>query len=85
VDAEAVLLVDNGEGEIVEFDLVLEQCMGADQEVDVAGGEAVESAGAVAAALASGEDRDAQAGGFRERRATTSACKRKSWRRCRSS
>ncbi len=34
--AEAVLLVDDGEREIVEGDVLLEQRMGADQEIDVA-------------------------------------------------
>ena len=37
--AEAVLLVDDREREIAERDLVLEQRMGADQEIDLAGGE----------------------------------------------
>ena len=40
--AEAVLLVDNGEREIVERDLFLEQRMGADQQIDVAERQAVE-------------------------------------------
>ncbi len=68
VDAEAVLLVDDGQREVAEADLVLEQRMGADQEVDISGGEAVEDAGALAAALAAGEDRDAHAGGLGQRR-----------------
>ena len=37
--AEAVLLVDDGEREIAERDLVLEQRVGADDEIDLAGGE----------------------------------------------
>ena len=40
VHAEAVLLVDDGEREIAERDLVLEQRMGADQQIDLAGCEA---------------------------------------------
>ena len=58
VDAEAVLLVDDGERKIAKIHLVLEQRMGADQEIDLARGEAVENAGPLAAALAPGEDRD---------------------------
>ncbi len=62
--AEAVLLVDDGEREILEHHLVLEQRMGADQNVDVARGEAGEALGALLAALAAGEDFGADAGGF---------------------
>ena len=36
VHAEAVLLVDDGEREIAERDLVLEQRVGADEEIDLA-------------------------------------------------
>ena len=67
VHAEAMLLVDHREREVAEFDLLLEQRMGADQEVDVAGGEARQHVAARAAALAPGQQRDAQAGGLGER------------------
>ena len=40
--AEAVLLVDDGQREIVEGDILLEQRMGAEQQIDVAEREAVE-------------------------------------------
>ena len=40
--AEAVLLVDDGEREIAECDLVLEQRVGADQQIDIAEREPVE-------------------------------------------
>ena len=66
--AEAVLLVDDGEREIVERDVFLEQRVGADQEIDVAERQAVEDLGARAAALAPGQDGDAHAGGLRQRR-----------------
>ena len=66
--AEAVLLVDDREREIAELDLVLEQRMRADQEVELAGFEPRQNVGALLAALAAGEDRDAQARGFGERR-----------------
>ena len=42
--------------------------VGADQQVDVAQRETIEKALALAAALAPGENGDAQAGGFRQRR-----------------
>ncbi len=45
VHAEAVLLVDDGEREIAEGDALLEQCMGADQQVDLAGARARPGAG----------------------------------------
>ena len=66
--AEAMLLVDDGEREIVERDLFLKQRVGADQQIDVAEREPVENRLALAAAFAAGEDGDAHAGGFRQRR-----------------
>ena len=42
VDAEAVLLVDHDQPEVAEVDAGLEDGVGADDEVDVAGGEAGE-------------------------------------------
>ena len=65
--AEAVLLVDDREREIAERDILLEQRMGADQQIDVAEREPVENFLALAAALAPGEDGDANAGGLRQR------------------
>ena len=61
--AEAVLLVDNGEREIVKRHVVLEQRVGADDQIDIAGGERRQNLGAFAAALAAGEDGKADAGG----------------------
>ena len=66
--AEAVLLVDDGEREVVERHLVLEQRMGADEEIDIALGEAISSVGALPPALAAGEDGDAHAGSGGQRR-----------------
>ena len=66
--AEAVLLVDHGERQIVEGDVLLEQRMGADQEIDVAERQPVEDFLARRPALAPGEDGDANAGGFGQRR-----------------
>ena len=48
VHAEAVLLVDDGEREIAERDVLLEQRMRADQEVDIAEREPVEDVRALA-------------------------------------
>ena len=66
--AEAVLLVDDGQSQIVERDVVLEQRVGADDQIDVAEHQPVEDGRALAAALAPGEDGDADAGGFGQRR-----------------
>ena len=66
--AEAVLLVDDGEREIAERDVLLEQRVGADQQIDVAEREPFEQFVALAAALAAGEDRDRDAGRGGERR-----------------
>ena len=68
VHAEAVLLVDDGKREVAERNLVLEQRMGADQEIDLAGGQRRQDFGAFAAALAPGEKGDADADGSGERR-----------------
>ena len=65
--AETVLLVDNGEREIVEGDVLLKQRVRADDKVDVAGGERRKNFGPLAAALAAGENGDADAGGVRQR------------------
>ncbi len=65
--AEAVLLIDNGECEVVESNIFLKQCMSSDQEIDVAEHQPVEDSLALAAAIAAGEQRDANAGGFSQR------------------
>ena len=65
---EAMLLVDDGEREIVERDFLLEQRVGAEQEIDIAERQPVENGFALAAALAASENLDADAGGFRQRR-----------------
>ena len=49
VHAEAVLLVDDGQRQVVEVDAFLEQRMRADDDVDRAAGEAVEDLVALAA------------------------------------
>ena len=66
--AEAVLLVDDGERQIVERHVLLEQSMGADDQIDLAGGEARKNFRPFAPALAAGENGDADAGGGRQRR-----------------
>ena len=64
VHAEAMLLVHDRKREIAEFDLFLEQRMRADQQIEIAGFEPRQNVGALLAALAAGEDRDAQARRF---------------------
>ena len=59
--AEAVLLVDHREAELLVGDLLLEDRVGADEDVDRAVGEAHQHAVARPALLAAGEDRDAHA------------------------
>ena len=68
VHAEAMLLVHDRERQIAEFDFFLEQRMRADQQVEIAGFEPCQDIGAFLAALAAGEDRDAQARRFGDRR-----------------
>ena len=66
--AEAVLLVDHRKAEIAEHDAVLEQGMGADDDVDRPGCQVGENGLALLAFFASGEDLDTQAGCLGERR-----------------
>ncbi len=42
VDAEALLLVDDHQAQVLELDLLAEQPVGADHDVDLAGGQAVD-------------------------------------------
>ena len=60
MDAEAMLLVDDDQGEVAEIDALLEERVGADEEVDDAAGEAGEDSLALAALLAAGEHGDAR-------------------------
>ncbi len=59
--AESVLLVDDHEAEIAEHDILLEDRMRADENVDASLFQRVDDLRALAAALAPGEERDAQA------------------------
>ena len=68
VHAEAVLLVDDGERQVAERDVVLEQRVGADQQVELADGEPLQRLVALLAALAAGQDGDAKPGLLGERR-----------------
>ena len=67
-DAEAVLLVDDGEAEVAEGDVGLEERVGADEDGDLAGGEGGELGGALGALVAAGQQVEADAGGLGERR-----------------
>src|SRR5439155_11974399 len=62
MDAETMLLVDDDEAEVVEFDLVLEQSMGADENIDLAGTQRREQIAAGASFLAAGEEAEAKTG-----------------------
>ncbi len=73
--AEAMLLVDDGEREVVKGDAFLKQRMRADQQVDVAEREAVEKGLAFAAAFTTGEDGDADAGGVSQRAIVLRCCR----------
>jgi hypothetical protein len=57
VHAEAVLLVDDGKGQVLALDVGLEEGVRADQDVDLAGLQAIEQLGARAALLAPGQER----------------------------
>ena len=59
LDAEAVLLVDHGEGEILEHHILLKQRVGADDQRQAAIGKAGENGRAVLALVAAGQQRDA--------------------------
>ena len=67
--AEAVLLVDHREAEVAERDVLLEQRVGAEDDVDLAGCDAPASVGCARRALvAAGEQGDAQARRLGQRR-----------------
>ena len=66
--AETMLLVDHGQRQIAKCHVVLEQSVGADDQVDVARRQRGEDFRALAPALAAGEDGKPDAGGRCERR-----------------
>ena len=66
--AEAMLLVDHGQRQRLEDDVVLDQRVGADQKIDLAGFEPRQDIAPLLALFAAGEDRDAQAGALGQRR-----------------
>ena len=59
--AESVLLVDDHQPKILEADVLLEQRMRADEDIDASVFQRRDGLGALAAAFAPGEQRDAQA------------------------
>ena len=81
VHAEAVLLVDDGERQIVKRDVFLKQRVGADQEIDIAERKTIEDLLTPGAALAAGQNGDADAGGFRQRRDRGEMLARENFRR----
>ena len=66
--AETMLFVDHGERQRLEDHVVLDQRMGADQEIDLAGFQPRQDFAPLLALLAAGQDRHAQAGAFGQRR-----------------
>jgi hypothetical protein len=66
--AETVLFVDDGEREIVERHVVLEQRVRADGQIDIARSQCRQNFSAFAAALPAREDSNTDAGGGREPR-----------------
>ena len=60
--AEAMLLVDDHKREIAEFDRLLEQRMGADENVDATLGKRCKDLLRARALLATAQKRDAQSG-----------------------
>ena len=57
LDAEAVLLVDDDEGEVEEVDVLLQQRVGADDDAGVAADDVEQGAAALGGRLAAGEQR----------------------------
>ena len=66
MDAEAVLLVDHRKRQVLERHVLLEQRVGADDDVEVARRQRRHDGVAGAALLAAGQQRDAQARGLGE-------------------
>ena len=68
MDPEAVLFVHHGKREIMKCDVFLKQRMCSDKKVEIAERQAIENFLAGGPALAAGQDSNANAGRFRERR-----------------
>ncbi len=76
-----MLLVDDRQRQILECDFFLKQSVGADQKIDVADRQPLERIAAFAAALAAGQDGDAQSGGLGQRRNCMQMLPRQNFRR----
>src|SRR5262245_16374514 len=68
MNTKTMLLVDNGQREIVEDHVLLEKRMGTEQKIDVAEGETIHDLLARRPTFAASEYRYANAGGFGEGR-----------------
>src|SRR5262245_65850148 len=79
--AEAVLLVDDGQCEIVENNVLLEKRMGTEQKIDVAKRETIEDLLSRRPTFTASEYRDANAGGFGQRRDSSEMLTGKNFRR----
>ena len=64
IDAEALLLVDDRQGEVVRHDVVGEQRVSADEHVHLPGGEAFRNSGSLARGRGAREQGDAHPGAF---------------------
>ena len=76
-----MLLVDHGQRQRLEDHVVLDQRMGADQEIDLAGLEPRQQFAPLLAFFAAGQDRDLHAGAFGERRDGLDVLARQDFRR----
>ena len=65
---KTMLLVDHRQRQRLEYHVVLDQRVGADQEIDLAGLEPRQQFAALLALFATGQDRDPQAGALGQRR-----------------
>ena len=76
-----MLLVDDGQRQRLEHHIVLDQRVGADQKIDLAGLEPRQDLAALLALFAAGQDRDAQAGALGQRRDGLDVLARQDFRR----
>ena len=65
-DTEAVLFVDDNEADVLEEDVILEEGVGADEDVEAAGEEVGMEDVAVALAGGTGEEADGDGGVFQK-------------------
>jgi hypothetical protein len=79
--AEAMLLIDNGQRQVLEDHIVLDQRVGADQKIDLAICESGDDLAAFLAFLASGKNGDIHSSALGERRDGLDVLARENFRR----